>query len=102
MSVQPNEALREARARIAELKAELEKLRERSPRTKIEGVECECERLPAGVRAEGADWLVIGHAFGGWVDIEVGDGEMRVSPDEGELIASKLHWCARAARGEDV
>ncbi len=32
MSVQPNEALREARARIAELEAELEKLRGQVPR----------------------------------------------------------------------
>lgn len=32
MSVQPNEALREARARIAELEAEVEKLRRHVPR----------------------------------------------------------------------
>lgn len=35
MSVQPNEALREAKARVAELEAEVEKLRQLVPRNRV-------------------------------------------------------------------
>jgi hypothetical protein len=120
MSVQPNEALKAARERVVELEAEVEKLRKRSPRTKIEGVECECERSeampfvgsPLRVRAclyddRGFRWSVTSSDDHELVRMQMPDirssiNRLDMSPDEAEVLASKLLWCARAARGEDV
>ena len=108
MSVQPNEALREARERVAELEREVEKLRSRSPRTSIPGVRCDCIRLSNGsvkslLYMGDIDTIVtVGNAHTKAVELVVPEKRLILWPDEAELLASKIQWGQRAARGEKV
>lgn len=108
MSVQSDEMVSpEAYRAVCE---ERDRLRARSPRTKIEGVECKCDPNPGGntlcvaefetdvrpwgLRVHATTQHEVGLMWGGFA------GDM--SADQAEVLASKLHWCARVARGEDV
>jgi polyhydroxyalkanoate synthesis regulator phasin len=79
MNVQPNEALREARERIAELEAQVFELEALVPREEIEGVR--------PCMGNGAVYRVM-------------SGEL--SPDEGEVVAAKIMRAVRMAREEGL